>query len=76
MISGLSLEDSIANTIQQPMHKAVSYDDRKITASGKYDPDEYYYNYERYESDEFENDDDVSLSSTHIEAEKDPQELT
>lgn len=74
LISGLSLEDSTAKTIKN-MQKAVSYDERKIVSSGRYDPEEYYYNYERYLSDEFEEDDDAT-SETPKEAEKDPQELT
>eukprot|EP00344_Euplotes_crassus_P009515 CAMPEP_0197018820 /NCGR_PEP_ID=MMETSP1380-20130617/80324_1 /TAXON_ID=5936 /ORGANISM="Euplotes crassus, Strain CT5" /LENGTH=115 /DNA_ID=CAMNT_0042446101 /DNA_START=451 /DNA_END=798 /DNA_ORIENTATION=- len=58
-------------------HKSVSYDDRKIVSSGKYDPEEYYYNYECYESDEFEDDEDgITTGSTVEEAKKDPNELT
>lgn len=74
LISGLSLEDSTAKTIKN-MQKAVSYDERKIVSTGRYDPEEYYYNYERYMSDEFEEDDDAT-AGTPKEAEKDPQELT
>ena len=74
--SGLSLEDSAAQSMKLN-HKSVSYDDRKIVASGKYDPEEYYYNYEWYESDEFEEDDEeTSTQGTVVEAEKDPNELT
>lgn len=76
MISGLSLESSSAKTLTKPIQKHVSHDDRKIVASGKYDPEEYYYNYEKYESDEFEDDEDTTPGSTQAEAEKDPQELT
>lgn len=76
-ISSLSLEDSAAHTIQQSLHKAASYDERKIVSSGKYDPEEYYYNYERYLSDEFEEDDEENTTeSSRIEAEKDSKELT
>lgn len=76
-MSSLSLEDSSAHTMQQPLHKASSYDERKIVSSGKYDPEEYYYNYERYLSDEFEEDDEDNTTETsRIEAEKDPKELT
>ncbi|CAI2359739.1 unnamed protein product [Moneuplotes crassus] len=77
LISGLSQEDSIAQTMSKMQHKSVSYDDRKIVSSGKYDPEEYYYNYECYESDEFEEDeDDVTTGSTTEEAKKDANELT
>lgn len=78
-ISEISAEDSQAKTIKplQPMHKAVSYDDRKIVSTGRYDPEEYYYNYECYQSDEFESDDDKTPSRVNkIEAERDEQELT
>ena len=74
LISSLSFEDSTAKTIKG-IQKAVSYDDRKIVSSGKYDPEEYYYNYEKYLSDEFEEDDEATIG-TPKEAEKDPKELT
>lgn len=74
MISGLSLEDSVAKTLTKPLQKAVSYDDRKIVSSGKYDPEEYYYNYEAYLSDEFEEDD--VINAVKEEAKQDEQELT
>lgn len=76
LISGLSLEDSAAHTMNKIQQKSVSYDDRKIVSSGKYDPEEYYYNYEAYQSDEFEIDDESDTSGSVVEAEKDPNELT
>lgn len=76
--SELSLEDSNSQTINKPIQqKAVSFDDRKIVSSGKYDPEEYYYNYELYQSDEFEEDEDEhTIGGTVVEAEKDHNELT
>jgi hypothetical protein len=75
-ISNMSLESSVAKTIKNSMQKASSYDDRRIVSTGRYDPEEYYYNYEAYQSDEFEDEDDTTSQSTKVEAEKDPQELT
>jgi hypothetical protein len=76
-ISELSLEDSNAHTIKPLQHKAVSFDDRQIKSSGKYDPEEYYYNNEKYLSDEFEEDsDEHTIGGTVVEAEKDIHELT
>ncbi len=76
-MSGLSKADSAAHTLQSNMHKSVSYDDRKIVSSGKYDPEEYYYNYEAYDSDEFEDpSDDETTGSLAEAAAKDPHELT
>lgn len=76
-ISQLSFADSKSATIKPAFQKAVSYDDRKIVSSGKYDLDEYYYNYEAYQSDEFESDNENEATpSAKVEAEKDEKELT
>ena len=74
----LTVADPIAGTITKPIvQKAVSYDDRKIVSSGKYDYEEYYYNYEMYQSDEFESEEDtIILDSDKVEASKDHEELT
>lgn len=77
MISGLTDQDLTAKSIPGIQHKSVSYDDRVIKASGKYDPEEYYYNNEAYLSDEFEADEEVATTeSSAVEATKDPLELT
>ena len=81
LMSKLTLEESTQKTQFKSgiknVTKAMSYDERKIVASGKYDPEEYYYNYEAYLSDEFEEDeDDLTSQGTVVEAEKDIQELT
>jgi hypothetical protein len=82
LLSKLTLEESTQKSQFKSniksVSKAMSYDERKIVASGKYDPEEYYYNYEAYLSDEFEEDDEDEITSqgTIIEAEKDIQELT